>query len=148
MQLELAARRQQRKLSAWIQLAALTSFAAMAMPFFLGRVYVADDLGEFHLPVRNFYAQQLAQGEPFDWMPSLYGGFYVAAEGQLGGYHPLHWFLYRWLPLGAAFDLELLASYPFMFAGMFLFLHRVICRRDAALFGALAFTFCGFNLFC
>ena len=26
---------------------------------FLGRVYIADDLGEFHLPMRNFYAEQL-----------------------------------------------------------------------------------------
>jgi hypothetical protein len=144
--LEEIARRRERKLSAWIQLAALVSLAALAAPFFLGRVYVADDLGEFHLPLRDFYAQQLARGEPFDWMPDLYGGFYVAAEGQLGAYHPLHLFLYRWLPLGAAFDLELLLSYPFMFAGMFFFLQRVLHRRDAALYGALAFTFCGFNL--
>jgi hypothetical protein len=136
----------QRRLSAWIQLAALVSFAALAAPFFMGRVYIADDLGEFHLPIRNFYAQQLTRGEPFDWMPSLYGGFYVAAEGQLGAYHPLHLILYRWLPLGAAFDLELLASYPLMFVGMFCFVRRLVERRDAALFGALAFTFCGFNL--
>ncbi|HEV3138629.1 MAG TPA: YfhO family protein [Pirellulales bacterium] len=137
---------QERKLSAWIQLAALASFAALAAPFFLGRVYVADDLGEFHLPLRNFYTQQLAEGEPFDWMPGLYGGFYVAAEGQLGAYHPLHLLLYRWLPLGAAFDLELLVSYPFMFAGMYFFLRRMLRRRDAASYGALVFTFCGFNL--
>ncbi len=145
-QLEVVADNRERKLSAWIQLAALASLAAMAAPFFFGRVYVADDLGEFHLPLRNFYAQQLERGEPFDWMPSLYGGFYVAAEGQLGAYHPLHLLLYRWLPLGAAFDLELLVSYPFMFAGMFLFLRRGLHRRDAALFGSLAFTLCGFNL--
>ena len=112
----------------------------------LGRVYVADDLGEFHLPLRNFYAEQLRAGERFDWMPSLFGGFYVTGEGQLGGYHPLHGLLYRWLPLGAAFDLELLASYPLLFGGMFLFLRRWLQRSDAALFGSLAFTFCGFNL--
>ncbi|MBI3837343.1 MAG: YfhO family protein [Planctomycetia bacterium] len=144
--LEMITRRPERTLSAWIQLAALLSFAAMAAPFFFGRVYVADDLGEFHLPVRNFYAQQLNRAEPFDWMPSLYGGFYLAAEGQLGAYHPLHLLLYRWLPLGSAFNLELVLSYPFMFAGMFFFLQRGLRRRDAALYGALAFTFCGFNL--
>ena len=62
----------------------LASFATLAAPFFLGRVYVADDLGEFHLPLRNFYAEQLSRGQPFDWMSSLFGGFYVAGEGQLG----------------------------------------------------------------
>ena len=112
----------------------------------LGRVYVADDLGEFHLPVRDFYSRQLARGEAFDWMPTLYGGFYVTGEGQLGGYHPLHLILYRWLPLGTAFDLELLVSYPIMFGGMYCWLHYWLARRDAALFGALVFTFSGFNL--
>ncbi len=136
----------ERRLSAWILLAAVGCFVALATPFFVGRVYVADDLGEFHLPVRNFYAQQLAHGEPFDWMPSLYGGFYVAAEGQLGSYHPWHWLLYRFLPLGAAFNVEVLASYPLLFAGTFLFFRRLVGRRDAALFGALTFTFSGFCL--
>ena len=79
-------------------------------------------------------------------MDSLYGGFYVTGEGQLGAYHPLHLMLYRLLPLGVAFDLELLISYPAMFAGTYLFLRVWLRRRDAALFGALAFTFCGFNL--
>ncbi len=141
-----AAARGERNLAAWILLAAVFALAALALPFFAGRVYVADDLGEFHLPLRNFYAEQLAGGEPFDWMPSLYGGFYVTAEGQLGAYHPLHLLLYRCLPLGAAFDLELLLSYPFMFAGTYLLLRRWLGRRDAAMFGALAFTFGGFNL--
>lgn len=135
-----------RQRSACIQLAALAVFAALATPFFLGRVYVADDLGEFHLPVRSFYAEQLRRGEAFDWMPSLFGGFYITGEGQLGAYHPLHLALYRWLPLGAAFDLELLLSYPAMFAGTYVLLMRWLSRRDAALFGALLFTFGGFNL--
>jgi hypothetical protein len=143
---DLTAAEARSSLSAWIQLAALAGFLVLALPFFLGRIYVADDLGEFHLPLRNFYAQQLALGEPFDWMPSLYGGFYVAAEGQLGAYHPLHRLLYRWLPLGAAFDIELLASYPLIFIGTYWFLKRLVQRSDAALYGALAFTFCGFNL--
>ncbi len=138
--------RGERTRSAWIQLAAIACFAALAAPYFLGRVYVADDLGEFHLPVRNFYAEQLNHGEAFDWMPSLYGGFYVAAEGQLGAYHPLHLLLYRCLPLGAAFDVELLVSYPLLFVGTYLFLRRLVGRRDAASFGALVFTFGGFNL--
>ncbi len=79
-------------------------------------------------------------------MSELFGGFYVAAEGQLGAYHPWHLGLYRWLPFGAAFDVELLASYPLAFAGMYLLLRRTLGRRDAASLGALAFTFCGFNL--
>jgi hypothetical protein len=135
-----------RSLTAWIQLSALAIFAGLALPLWLGQVYVADDLGEFHLPIRDFYAQQLGRGEAYDWIPSLFGGFYLTGEGQLGAYHPLHQLLYRWLPLGQAFDVELLASYPFMFAGMLLILRRIVAPGAAAWFGALAFTFGGFNL--
>ena len=118
----------------------------LAGPFLAGRVYTADDLGAFHLPMRAFYADCLAHGEAFDWSPQMYGGFYLTGEGQIGGYHPLHLLLYRCLPLPIAFDLECLLSYPFMLLGMYLLLRRWDIRRDAALFGSLAFTFSGFAL--
>ena len=97
-----------------------------------GEVYVADDLGEFHLPLRTFYAQQLARGESFDWCPDLYCGFYLTGEGQVGGYHPLHWLLYRTLPLSLAFDLECWLSYPIMLVGLYVLFVRLRLRREAA----------------
>ena len=111
-------------------LCCIALLAALAWPMFAGRVYVADDLGAFHLPLRNFYSQQLGAGEPFDWDPEMFGGFYLTGEGQAGTYHPLHLLLYRFLPLQTAFDLECLLSYPVMLAGMYVFLLRWrICRR-------------------
>ena len=130
----------------WILVASLAIMVAMCLPAFLGHVYTGDDLGAYHLPTRAFYSQALQTGDSFDWMPSLYNGFYLTGEGQAGMYHPAHWLLYRWLPLNVAFCLETLLSYPFMFVGMFLFLRRVIGRADGALWGALVFTFGGFNL--
>lgn len=127
-------------------LASLTLLAAMAWPMARGRVHTHDDLGGFHLPVRAFYAERLARGEPWDWMPQLFGGFYLTGEGQLGSYHPLHLLLYRWLPLHVAFEVELWLSYPFMLAGAWLWLRRRLGRSDAAMLGALVWTFSGFNL--
>jgi hypothetical protein len=118
----------------------------LAGPFFAGRVYTCDDLGAFHLPVRAFYAEQLHRGEPFDWTPQLFAGFHLGGEGQAGMYHPLHLLLYRVLSLRAALAWEYLASYPWMLAGTYFWLRRLLGRRDAAMFGALAFTFSGFNL--
>lgn len=141
---ELAPRRFQRDLFAWTLLASVLLCGAMAIPFFQGQVPTSDDLWAYHLPTRDFYAQCLKSGERFDWMPHLYAGFYLTGEGQAGTYHPLHWALYRWLPLGAAFNLELLLSYPLMLAGMYVFLRPHVRRRDAALFGAMVFTFSGF----
>lgn len=136
----------ERNLFAWSLLAGLMIFAFMAGPFFFGRIYSRNDLGAYHLPVRAFYAQQLAEGEPFDWMPQIFSGYYLTGEGQAGTYHPLHYLLYRWLPLQAALDLEWLISYPFMLAGMWLFLRRIIGSNSAAMFGSVLFTYCGFNL--
>jgi hypothetical protein len=141
-----AAARPPQGLFASTLLAALALVALLAAPCLVGRVYTRDDLGAFHLPLRAFYARQLARGEPFGWTPQLYCGFYLTGEGQLGAYHPLHLLLYRFLPLEAAWAAELLASYPFMLLGTYLFLRRLVGRRDAALFGSLAFTFSGFNL--
>ena len=134
------------RLFSWSFLAGLALLAAMAGPFLAGRIYTRDDLGAFHLPTRAFYAEQLARGEPFDWMPQLFAGFYLTGEGQAGTYHPWHLFLYRCLPLPAAMDCELLAPYPFMMAGMWLLLRRRLRRKDAAMLGSLLFTFCTFNL--
>ncbi|NIL97354.1 MAG: hypothetical protein GTO53_07130, partial [Planctomycetales bacterium] len=47
--------------------------AVLAWPIVAGHVYVADDLGQFHLPARAFYAHCLAAGHDFDWWPQLYG---------------------------------------------------------------------------
>ncbi len=138
--------RSARNLTAWALLAGLLLFGALAGPFFAGRVYTADDLGAFHLPVRAFYAEQLARGQAPDWMPSLYSGFYLTGEGQAGVYHPLHQILYRFLPLRAALAWECLLSYPLMFLGTWLLLRRRIGRGGAAALGAVLFTFCSFNL--
>jgi hypothetical protein len=127
-------------------LGAVLLVGTMAAPFLAGRIYTADDLGAFHIPVRLFYAASLAAGDSFDWMPQVYNGFYLLGEGQVGAYHPLHLAAYTWLPFRVAFCLEALASYPLMLVGMYLLLRRRLARCDAALFGALAFTFCGFNM--
>jgi len=136
----------QQSVCAAVLVAVAVLLGAMALPLVAGRVHVGDDLGAFHVPARAFYAQQLARGEAFDWMPQLYCGFYLTGEGQAGTYHPLHWLLYRWLPLQAALGVEWLLPYPLMFVGMWLWLRRRLKRNDAAAFGALVFSFGGFNL--
>jgi hypothetical protein len=135
-----------RDLTAWSLLAGLVLLAALAGPFFAGRIYTADDLGAFHLPIRAFYADQLASGQPYDWMPRLFSGFYLTGEGQAGAYHPLHQLLYRWLPLRAALGWEYLLPYPLMMLGAWLLLKRRLGRSDAAMLGGVLFAFSTFNL--
>ncbi len=131
----------QARVAKW---AAFGLLAWMFLPLVTGRVYVWDDLQNCHLPVRQFYAQCLANGDSFDWMPTLFSGFFPTGSGQGGTYHPLHLLLYRCLPLTTAFNLEILLSSPFMLFGMQLFLRRYLGRSYAAWLGAIVFTFSGF----
>jgi len=127
-------------------LAAAGILGIMALPLLRGQVFVLNDLGTCYLPFRSFYAKCLSLHESFDWCPDVFCGYYLQGDGAAAMYHPLHLLLYGLLPLGVAFNLEMLLNYPFMFAGMFLFLRQWSLRRDAALFGAFTFTFSGFNL--
>jgi hypothetical protein len=136
----------ERNVFAWSLLAGLILFIALAGPFFAGRIYSLDDLGAYHLPIRAFYAQQLARGQAFDWMPQIFSGFYLTGEGQAGTYHPLHLLLYTILPLRSAMALEWLIGYPVMLVGTWLFLRRAISSNSAAMFGSVVFTFSSFNL--
>jgi hypothetical protein len=135
------------RLRAWaIGVAALIILGIMAWPLFTGRVYASDDLGWFHFPLRAFYARCLAAGDDPSWCPNLYCGFYLQGEGQVGLCHPAHLLLYRLLPLAMAFDLELLIGYPLAFLGLYLVLCSHRLRSDAAMLGALVFTFAGYQL--
>ncbi len=126
--------------------AALGMLLVMAIPAVRGHVYVRDDLGAYHLPLRCFYARQLAAGEAFDWHPGLFGGFYLTGEGQVGTYHPWHLFLYGCLPLPIAFAVELLSAYAVLWGGTLVLMQRLTQDRAAAAWAALAFAFGGFPL--
>ena len=126
--------------------AALGLLLAIAWPMLHGLLYTYDDLAKQYIPWRSYYAKCLAEGNDFNWFPNMYCGYYLQGDGQVGMYHPLHRFLYGTLDFTTAFNMESFLSYPVMLAGMFLFLRRRRLARDAAMFGALVFTFSGFNL--
>ena len=127
-------------------IAAACLFAPLFVPLALGRVFSMGDLSDFHLPVRYLYRSALVEGHSVLWTDRMFGGFYIHAEGQVGAFHPLHAALYRLFPLTIAFNVELIASYVFCFAGMWSVLRRLGLSPAASLTGAIAFAFSGFNL--
>jgi hypothetical protein len=71
---------------------------------------------------------------------------YLLAEGHVGVYHPFHWVLYRFFSLEWAFNIEFMLNYALTFPGAYFMLRRFELPQAASLFGAMAFTFSGFNL--
>jgi hypothetical protein len=122
----------------------LALFLPLAWPLVTGRVFVYDDLGHYHVPLRYLYQRALRDGDSLLWTPALFSGFYLHGEGQLGILHPWHLLLYRILPLQIAFNLEFLASYAAAFGGMYWLLRRLRLTQVAALLGGMLFAFSGF----
>jgi hypothetical protein len=135
-----------RALAVLIVACSAALLAPLAVPLFTGRVFVFNDLSWFHLPTRHLYQQALESGDSVLWTPSIFAGYYLHGEGQIGAFHPFHQFIYRLLPLGPAFNIELIANYVAAFAGTFWFLRRLQFARPPSLFGAMLFAFSGFNL--
>jgi hypothetical protein len=135
-----------RALAGIISVCSVALLVPLLRPLIAGKVFVANDLSWFHLPMRYLYQQALHAGDTVLWTPAIFAGLYLHGEGQIGLFHPFHQLLYRLLPLGAAFNLELIANYPAAFGGTFWFLRRLRFSHAAALFGAMLFAFSGFNL--
>jgi hypothetical protein len=55
--------------------ASFAVLVVLGLPLLAGRIYVQDDLGQFHLPLRYFYAEALGRGDSFFWCPDLLAGF-------------------------------------------------------------------------
>jgi hypothetical protein len=130
-----------------IALCSCVLFIPLLFPLLTGRVFTRDDFAALQLPFRFLYREALRSGDSFLWTSAYHSGFYLLGVGIAGMAHPLHWLLYRFLPLGPAFNLEIITPFAAMLAGTGLLLRRFGLGREAAWFGAMVFTFSGFNLF-
>jgi hypothetical protein len=133
-----------RRLTYAASVAAALLFAPLLVPLLTGRILSIDDLSSFHLPLRYLYQSALTGGKSLLWTSQLFSGFYIHGEGQIGAFHPLHLLLYWALPLTVAFNLELVLSYAFAFAGMWLFLRHAGFATASSIVGAIGFAFSGF----
>jgi hypothetical protein len=122
-------------------------FVPLLIPLATGRVFTLDDLAAYHIPTRYLYGSALRGHESILWTPALFAGYYLFGEGQVGMAHPWHLLLYRFLPLTIAFNLEIVTSYVVMFAGVVLLLRRLRFSTESRWFGAMVFTFSGYNVF-
>jgi hypothetical protein len=122
----------------------LAATLLMAEAFLFGQVYYERDTYLFYYPVYQFFAAHLKSGQLPLWMPHLFSGYPLFADGETGMLYPLHWLFFGLLPTPAAFIglrwLHLVLAGAFMYAWM----RALALRRLAALLAALTFAFSSF----
>ena len=126
---------------------AVILLAPLLYPLATGRLFTRDDLAAVHLPFRYLYQESLRNGEFLLWTPAYHAGFFLHGAGEAGMAHPLHLALYAWLPLGVAFNLEIIASYLFLLGGMYWLWRAAGLSIEAAIVGAMLSAFSGFTIY-
>ena len=130
---EAARTRRERALAALLLAGLLALGGVFLSPALRGRIPVWGDLARGTLPMRVFYQRCLQQGQAYDWMPELYGGYFVSGAGGQGLYHPVNLLLYRFLPLDLAFALEVFWPVAMLALGMVVFLRRYLSLVGACM---------------
>ena len=122
--------------------------AVMAAVFwqdlFGGQVYFGSDTLSFYYPLTAWYAEQLRSGHLPLWIPYIFGGYPLFADGEIGMLYPLQLLAYVTLPAETAFSI--LRPLHFFLAGVFTYwLGRLIgLQRFGALLAGLGFSYGSF----
>jgi len=99
----------------------------------------------YYFPARTFFHDTIQAGE-WPWLNPWTGlGRPFAADPQAAVWYPFTW-LFAVLPPVQTYPLSLWAHYSLALWGMYRLLRAQTLDRRAALFGAIAFAFCGFML--
>ncbi|HYU18715.1 MAG TPA: hypothetical protein VEQ11_08455 [Chloroflexota bacterium] len=108
------------------------------------RVFYERDTYLFYAPLGRWYAEQLKHGSLPLWMPLIFGGYPLFADGEMGMLYPLNLLL---LPLlSPTASLTALRALHVFLAGSFMlaFLRTLGLRPWGGLVGALVFAFGSF----
>lgn len=111
----------------------------------LGGLGAGEDDILHYFPMRGFFHDALEAGH-WPWLNPWTGlGRPFAADPQTAVWYPITW-LFAGLPPESAYPLSLWMHYSLALWGMYRLLRSSTLDRRAALFGGIAFAFCGFLL--
>jgi hypothetical protein len=97
----------------------------------------------YYYPLRVMVAEHLKAGELPLYNPREATGMPLMADPQTAVMYPATW-LFVVLPPKLAYSLSIFAAFSLAGGGAYLYLRRLGLVRAGAMFGAIAFMFCGF----
>lgn len=122
----------------------IVTLAVFWNDLFKGVVYYGGDTSAFYYPLTIWYAAQLHSGQLPLWLPHIFGGYPLFADGEVGMLYPLQVVAFGLLPADLAF--AWLRPLHFWLAGLFTYwLGRLIgLHRFGALLAGLTFGYGSF----
>ena len=115
---------------------------AYADILFLGRGFYVSDLGVYHYPMKHVVRDAVRSGEFPYWNRLYSGGAPLAANPAYELFYPPQWLVYV-LPFHFGVQVHILLHFAIAMIGMFVLLRRLGVSIAAAIFGSIAFVFCG-----
>ena len=121
-------------------LSSIPFFIILAPVLFAGRIFLDSDLTNWVYPIYQFYQQSLAQGESIFWNPNNFSGF-PSFIGSMGFLSPLHFVLFRLLPLFTAYNLIIFLNVTLALFFTWRFLRKFNLPMCAGFIGGLVYVF-------
>jgi len=105
--------------------------------------YGGNDLLLLHGPTLYHYGQALKEGVLLQWLPEIFCGFPVMAEGQNGFLYPINILLYLLFDFVTALNIYHIIHPILMGVGIFYLIKKITKSPYTALPGAIAASLCG-----
>jgi hypothetical protein len=122
-------------------LAAVLLTVVFWQPLWTGGGLVGSDIYAYFLPQKAYFADALRDGTLPFWNNLVGQGYPQVAESQTGVFYPLHWVLYPFLSLNAAFSTSIVAHYVLAFLFTCLYARRIGLSHLGAGLAALVYTY-------
>ncbi len=120
------------------------SLAFYAIPLFSGNVAIHWDAITYYYPYQKLFSDSLHSGKLPFWTSSIFSGFPVLADLQMGAWYPLNWpFFLAGIRPGSMFG-ELWLHALVAALGAYLLCYHLIGSRRASLLAALMYGFSGY----
>lgn len=109
-----------------------------------GSVFFEDDTAAFYYPLTEWFAGQLHQGRIPLWLPNIFSGYALFADGEVGMLYPPGLVLLALLPVPAAFVAGRILHSFLAAAGLYVLLRVLRVGPLGATVGGLVFAFGSF----
>lgn len=122
----------------------LAALALFRDGLLFGALFYERDTYVFYYPLEQWVAQQWRELQMPLWLPKIFGGYPIFADGETGMLYPLNWLFLGFLPTAEAFIWRRIAHQLIAGISMYALLRILGCGRAGAFLGAMVFSYGSF----